>query len=127
MTKTKKSAAAKTSLPRWDLNDLYKGPNDARLKTDLAKVAQISAALQKKYAGKIAKLAAPALAAAIKEYEALQDLSGKLGTYAYLYYCLKVTDPARGQFMQSVTEALNDAGTKLVFFTLEINQISPAN
>jgi oligoendopeptidase F len=113
-------------LPRWDLTDLYKGPEDKKLQADLAAATRAAAAIQKKYLGKVAKLPAAKLAAAIAEYESLQDLTGKLGSYAYLYYCLNVTDPARGKFLQSVSEALNNAGTHLVFFTLEINQITPA-
>jgi oligoendopeptidase F len=129
MTKAKKSPLSPlpstNSLPRWDLTDLYAGPDDKKLKADLARVEKICAAFQKNYLGKIAKATAPRLAAAITEYEALQELTGKLGGYSYLYYCLNVTDPLRGQFLQSVSEALNNAGTKLVFFTLEINQITP--
>lgn len=127
-TAPKKSPApkSKTDLPRWDLTDLYKSPDDKKLKADLAKQAADAAKMQKAYMGKIAKLSAPQFAKMIAEYEALQDLTGKLGSYSYLYYCLNVTDPARGQFLQSVSEALNEAGTKLVFFTLEICQIAPA-
>jgi len=121
-----KSALPQSMLPRWDLTDLYKNPDDSKLRTDLTEVARSAAAMQKKYLGKMAKLPAPKLAAAIAEYEKLQDLTGKLGSYAYLYYCLNVTDPQRGQFLQSVSEALNSAGTHLVFFTLEINLITPA-
>jgi oligoendopeptidase F len=128
MTKSKKSSPSPPSsgLPRWDLTDLYSGPGDKKLKADLAKATAACAALQKKYLGKITKLPATKLGAAIAEYEVISDLTGKLGSYAYLYYCLNVTDPARGQFLQSVSEALNAAGTQLVFFALEINQITPA-
>ena len=125
MTRSKKSSTAPSLLPRWDLTDLYNGPEDKKLKSDLKSAAQVSAWMQKKYLGKVAQLSAAKFAAAIGEYEALQDLTGKLGSYAYLYYCLNVTDPLRGQFLQSVSEALNNAGTHLVFFTLEINQITP--
>ena len=114
------------ALPRWDLTDLYAGPEDKKLKADLAKAVKLAAAFQKTYLGKIAKASAPRLAAAAEEFESLQDLMGKLGSYSYLYYCLSVTDPACGQFLQSVTEALNNAGTYLVFFTLEICEITPA-
>lgn len=127
MTKTAKKSPAlpASNLPRWDLTDLYSGPNDKKLAADIATVTKSAAAIQKKYQGKLTKLAAPKFAAAIAEYESLQDLIGKLGSYSYLYYCLNVTDPERGQFLQKVSEALNNAGTHLVFFTLEINLISP--
>jgi len=123
---TKPAKKPHSSLPRWDLTDLYRGPDDTALKSDLARMAKIAATMQKKYLGKIAKLTAPKLAAAIAEYETIQEITGKLGSYAYLYYCLNVTDPQRGQFLQSINEALNNAGTQLVFFTLEINLILPA-
>lgn len=122
----KPASPAPSNLPRWDLNDLYKGPEDAKLKADITRMAKLCTAMQQNYAGQITKLPAAKFAAAIADYESIQDLQGKLGSYAYLYYCLNVTDPARGQFLQSVSEALNDASTQLVFFTLEINHLTPA-
>ena len=127
MTKSAKKPSSKTTtLPRWDLTDLYKGPKDKKLAADIAQMQKLCAALQKNYRGKIIKLSAPRLAAAIADYEVIEDLVGRIGSYTYLYYCLDVVDPARGQFLQSMTEAMNDASAKLVFFTLEINKISPA-
>lgn len=128
MTKRAKKSPASlpSNLPRWDLTDLYAGPADKKLTADLKAAGAAAVSIQKKYQGKMAKLTAPKFAAAVREYEALQDLIGKLGSYSYLYYCLNVSDAERGKFLQMVSEALNEAGTHLVFFTLEINLIAPA-
>src|SRR5262245_16285507 len=74
------------SLPEWNLADLYAGLDDPRIKRDLDRGAAESLAFERDYKGKLAALAdAPeagaALAEAIKRYEAVDDLLGRLTSY----------------------------------------------
>ncbi len=111
------------SLPVWDLNDLYPGLDSAELKRDLAQVAERSAALEKQYKGRIAGLAGDDLAAAIAEYEKLQDLIGRMMSYASLAYAGDMADPKIAGFYQDMQEKLNDITTRLLFLTLELNRL----
>ncbi len=118
--------ASNTSLPHWDLADLYASPDAPELKRDLTKANKDAVAFQKEFVGKIATTDAATLGKAIKAYEKLEDVMGRLSSYAYLYYCTDVKDPERGKFMQGINEALTDASSQLVFFTLEINDVADA-
>jgi len=116
----------KQHLPTWDLKDLYPGPNSAALKKDLAKAKKDSADFHRKYFGKIGKLSGNALGAAVKSYEKIDETLSKIMSYAQLVHAADVADPEIGRFYQTTQEAVTDIAAHLVFFTLEINQLSDA-
>ncbi len=116
------------ALPEWDLGDLYANPQSKDLISDLARVSSDSQAFEKRYKGELSKLTAQSdggarLAAAIREYEAIEDLAGKVISYASLRYAGNMSDPARAKFFGDVREKITAAGGHLLFFTLELNQI----
>src|SRR5262245_2260426 len=116
------------SLPEWNLADLYAGLDDPRIKRDLDRGAAESLAFERDYKGKLAALAdAPeagaALAEAIKRYEAVDDLLGRLTSYAGLVHAGDTADPARGKFYADVQERVTAVSTHLLFFTLELNRV----
>src|SRR5262245_38060982 len=81
------TAAGLGALPEWNLADLYAGIDDPQVKRDLDRADADSIAFEKAYKGKLAALtersdAGPALAEAVKRYEKLDDLMGRLGSYA---------------------------------------------
>src|SRR5438309_7771767 len=117
------------SLPEWNLADLYAGLDDPRIKRDLDRGAAESLAFEHDYKDKLAALAdgpAGRLAEAIKRYEALDDLLGRLTSYAGLIHAGDTADPARGKFYADVQERVTAASTHLLFFTLELNRLDDA-
>jgi oligoendopeptidase F len=114
-------------LPTWNLSDLYASPASPELETDLRHSTEQADAFAKAYEGKVSGLSAKKLTGAIVAYEKLQDLMGRIGSYASLYYALDMADAERGMFSQNVSEKLTDISSKLVFFTLEINRIDDAD
>jgi oligoendopeptidase F len=125
--------ASKTTsaLPEWSLLDLYEGPDSPALKADLATSERAAAAMQENYAGRLAALAAgdkggSALAQALREYEALSDLMGRIGSYASLRYAADTSDPVRQKFFGDIQEKMTTIYSKLVFFELELNRIDDA-
>ena len=119
------------SLPEWNLADLYGGLDDPRIKRDLDRGTAESVAFEQDYKGKLALLvdgAEPgaAVAQAIKRYEALDDLLGRLTSYAGLVHAGDTADPARGKFYADMQERVTAASTHLLFFTLELNQLDDA-
>ncbi len=110
-------------LPVWDLTDLYPGLESSELKRDLSAVAERAAKLEQQGKGRVADATGEQLAGMIAEYEALQDLIGRMYSYASLAYAGDMADPKVAGFYQDMQEKLNDIGTKLLFFTLEINRI----
>ncbi|HLT77892.1 MAG TPA: M3 family oligoendopeptidase [Ferrovibrio sp.] len=110
-------------LPVWDLNDLYPGLDSAELKRDIADVGARAAKLEQQYKGRIAALSGDELAAAIAEYEKLEDLIGRMMSYASLAYAGDMADPKIAGFYQDMQEKLNDVTTRLLFLTLELNRL----
>ena len=66
------------------------------------------------------------LAQAVTRYEQLDDLLGRLISYAGLIHAGNTIDPARAKFYGDVQERITDASTHLLFFTLELNRIDDA-
>jgi oligoendopeptidase F len=119
------------ALPEWDLDDLYAGMDSPQVARDLAAADTECAAFAEAYKGKLAAMAAGegagrALAEAVKRYEALDDLLGRLISYASLVYAGDSTDPKRAKFYGDVQERITAASIHLLFFTLELNRINDA-
>jgi oligoendopeptidase F len=115
-------------MPEWRLDDLYPGPRSKAVETDLAKAASMAADITAQYKGKLAATAADGtrLAGAIKAYEDLSDLVGRLGSYAGLLYAANTADPERAKFYGDIQEKITNITTDLIFFELELNQIDDA-
>jgi oligoendopeptidase F len=117
------------ALPEWNLADLYSGLDDPAIKRDLDRVNEECAAFEEAYKGKLAGLAGSGgamLAAAVRRYEAIDDLMGRLGSYAGLLHAGNTIDPIRTKFYGDVQERLTTASIHLLFFTLELNRIDDA-
>jgi len=121
----KKPAAVKLgALPEWNLNDLYPGLDAPELKRDLERAAADSAAFEIDFKGKLATLTAEGkLVDAVKRYEALDDLLGRLISYAGLVYAGNTSDPVRQKFYGDMQEKVTQASLHLLFFTLELNRV----
>src|SRR3984885_6679421 len=115
-------------LPEWNLNDLYSGLDDPAIKRDLDRADADCVAFEEAYKGRLAEMAAAPegstqLAEVVKRYEAIDDLMGRIGSYAGLVHAGDTVDPARTKFYGDVQERLTAASTHLLFFTLELNRI----
>ncbi|HKQ95551.1 MAG TPA: M3 family oligoendopeptidase [Aestuariivirgaceae bacterium] len=118
-------------LPEWNLGDLYESGDSPAFKDDLKKARSVAEAFADRYKGKLAEMATAAdggerLAQSLKDYEALDELLGRVGSYAQLFYVGDTTDPKRAKFYGDVTQALTDISVQLVFFELELNRIADA-
>ncbi len=121
------SGSALGTLPEWDLADLYAGPDSKELSADLDHAAAAAAAFSAAYKGKLPALDGAALGAAIAEYERLDEILSRVGSYAQLVYAGDQSDPANGKFYQGIHERLNEIATQLLFFTLELNRLDDAH
>ena len=97
------------------------------LKRDLARADADSVAFEADYKGKLAALTADGkLVDAVKRFEALEDLLGRLISYAGLVYAGNTTDPVRAKFYGDMQERITAASLHLLFFTLELNRLDDA-
>jgi len=114
------------TLPEWDLSDLYPGPDSSMLTGDLARLIDDAAAFHQRYEGKLADLSGAELGVAVETYEGMQELSGRILSYASLLHAGNLADPDIGRFYQTILERTNAISTRLLFFTLELNRLDDA-
>lgn len=129
------SAAGKAEalgpLPEWNLADLYKGIDAPEVAADLSRGDAECVSFEETYKGQLAAIAAAPdagekLAAAVKRFEAIEDLLGRVISFAGLVYTGDTTDPKRAKFYGDVQERITTASSHLLFFTLELNRIEDA-
>jgi oligoendopeptidase F len=120
------SAASVSPLPTWDLSDLYPSPDDPAVAADILRAQDLVRSFVAAYAGKLAGLPGATIAAAIVEYERIEETLGRLSSYAQLLFAGDSTDPAIGQFYQTIREQVTAISSDLIFFTLELNRVSDA-
>ncbi|HEV8031064.1 MAG TPA: M3 family oligoendopeptidase [Stellaceae bacterium] len=113
-------------LPEWDLSDLYPGRDSPELARDLSQLAADAAAFRTKYEGRLAELSGAELGEAVATYERLQEIAGRIMSYAELTRAGNVADPEIARFFQTMHERINAISTELLFFTLELNRIDDA-
>jgi oligoendopeptidase F len=120
------ATAPPAALPEWDLGDLYESPTAPDVTSDLRDALAAAAALAAEHKGKLAELDGAALAEVIERFERIEEQLGRVVSYAQLLHAAKTDDPEIGRFFQTVQERVNEAGTNLLFITLEINRIDDA-
>ena len=103
----------------WDLKDLYQGPDDPALESDVSEAIASARAFRAKHHGKIAQLDAPGLRAALEEHERIDSILNRAMTYAELHFSTNMADPARGALVQKLQEKATAVSTELLFFNLE--------
>ncbi len=118
-------------MPVWNLNDLYPAMDSPEYAADMQKALAECKAFADAYRGKLEIMAAAPdasaqLGEAVRRYEALDDLLGRIISYAGLLYSADTSDPARMKFYGDAQEKITDATSDLLFFTLELNRIDDA-
>jgi len=114
------------SLPAWDLSDLYRGPEDAALAADLTRAETEARAFQDRLATRLGSLSGDALAAAIAEYERIEEILGRVMSFAQLVFSGDAQNSENGRFYQTMQERVTTISSFLVFFTLELNRLEEA-
>ena len=115
-------------LPQWRLDDLYKGMDAPEFAADMQRAAADAKAFAATYKGRLAGLAGDSAASrrlcdAVVAYEALQDLMGRLMSYASLLYAGDTSDSARAKFFGDAQQKVTDIAGELLFFELELNRL----
>ena len=119
------------ALPEWRLDDLYSGMDSPVFAADMQRAAEEAKAFAETYRGKLAAIAKDSaagekLGAAVRGYEAIQDLIGRIMSYAGLVYAGDTSDPARAKFYGDAQEKVTALAGDLLFFELELNRLDDA-
>ncbi|WP_424933842.1 M3 family oligoendopeptidase [Amaricoccus macauensis] len=110
-------------LPEWNLDDLYTGPDAPEIARDMDWLRAECQAFAADFEGKLGTLDAAGLLGAIRRYEKIQTVSGRIMSYAGLRYYQNTTDANRAKFFGDKQGEITDISTPLVFFSLELNRI----
>ncbi|MCH2038966.1 MAG: M3 family oligoendopeptidase, partial [Rickettsiales bacterium] len=112
------------NLPNWDLSDLYTDIDAPEIKEDLRKATDHVHEFNVLYAGKTTSIKGKELVDAISFYDKIQDIIGKISSYAQLIYASDMSDEKNSAFYQNISEQLNEISSDLLFFELKINKKS---
>ncbi len=117
------------NLPEWDLTDLYPSVDAPEVTADLKEILDRAKTFETSYKGRLADLAGDnvaALVTAVRAYEDLEDVMGRLISFAGLVYAENTIRPESQKFYGDVQEQITTAGSHLLFFILELNKIGDA-
>ncbi|MCD2183120.1 M3 family oligoendopeptidase [Rhizobium sp. GN54] len=117
-------------LPHWNLGDLYASPKAPEFAADLKRGEADALAFEARWKGRLDEAAGrtgkDGIGQAVKEFEALDDLLGRIASFAGLTYFSDTTDPANGKLYGDVQSKITDISAHLLFFALELNRIDDA-
>jgi oligoendopeptidase F len=125
-TATDSGGAPLGDLPVWNLDDLYPGQDSEDLARDLDWLEAECASFATDYEGKLADLDSAELLACIQRQEKIDNIAGRVMSFAGLRYYQQTTDSGRAKFMSDMQDKLTTFTTPLVFFSLEFNRIEDA-
>jgi len=122
------SSEALGVMPEWNLDDLYRGLGDPALARDLAAAEARAVAFEDAFKGRLVALAGEAdagkrLSEAVIAFEGIEELMGRIVSFAGLVHAGDTTDPVRSKFYGDVQEKITAASAHLLFFALELNRI----
>ena len=121
------TAHAAEPLPSWDLTDLYPAPDSPELAADADRADAAARAFEAGHAGHVAALSGGELAAALAEYERIEEILGRLMSYAQLQFSTDSLDPGIAKFYQSTNERVTAISSHLLFLSLELNRVEEAD
>lgn len=119
-------ASTAQTLPAWDLSDLYHAPDSPEIQADLSAAEASAMDFKVRFAGQLASSPGSVLAAAVEEYERIEEILGRVMSYAQLLFSSDSSNSVYGQFYQTMSERVTEIGSHLVFFTLEVNRLDDA-
>ena len=109
---------------RWDLTDLFASADDPKLEATLSRELERAREFEKKYKGKVGTLEPKAFAAMMRELAEYEESSARPEVYAYMLHSQDTQDHSAGRLLARVREASAERGSHMVFFSLELAQIS---
>ncbi|WP_299370626.1 M3 family oligoendopeptidase [uncultured Tateyamaria sp.] len=111
------------NLPEWNLDDLYASEDAPELKRDLDWLEEACKSFAADYENRLETLDAAGLLDCIQRQERINQVAGRIMSYAGLRYYQLTTDAGRAKFMSDCQEKITNFTTPLVFFTLELNRL----
>lgn len=123
MTDTRTATTTGAEEVRWDLSDLYAGPDDPALRADVDSALAGAEAFADRHRGRVGALDAAGLAAAVAELEAVVTPLQRASAYANLLLSVDTRDAAAGALVAELAERASTLHARVLFFDLEWGQV----
>ena len=104
MEHSKLTNSTSNVLPIWNLNSLYPSMDSPELKKDLEKVTEKSLSFETRYKTKVSQLTGPQLAHSIVEYEKIEEILGRIMSFAQLIYSGDMLENEKCKINKSMKE-----------------------
>lgn len=108
----------------WDLSDLYAGLDDPQIDTDLADLQALASEFRLTYRGNVAMLGADEIAEALQQLEAIGQKTDYIVAYPMLTFAANTRNEPAKQAQDRLMEAATDLENLLLFFELELKNLS---
>ncbi|MDQ3355389.1 MAG: oligoendopeptidase, partial [Actinomycetota bacterium] len=103
----------------WDIEPLVDGEGEAGVERLLDLATARARSFAERHEGRVVELDGAGLVAAMRDLGEIQELAGRAGSYASLWFSTNTQDPPRGALVQRVQERGTEIQTALLFFDLE--------
>ena len=124
--KNMSTSTEKDTIPKWNLNDLYKGMQVPELLNDLNEAKVSAEAFASMYKGKLLKINKKKFYQSIEDYEELSEALAKIMSYAQLLFSADSENGHIANFYQDISERITEISSITLFYELEINRIDDA-
>ena len=109
-----------STLPCWNLSDLYTDSHDSAMSRDIEECRKRASALSAAWKGRLHESDGKAFASVISEYQEIGETLGRLSSYAELAFAADMLDADNAKLAQSMREVESEINAVLVFVELEI-------
>jgi len=103
----------------WNLNDLYAGPDDAKIEQDAANSLSNAKQLRQRYEGKIDQISSNELSRLLIEFESIIHDIQKPLSYAELLFSEDTSNTQASKLLQHISEVATAVESELLFFRHE--------
>jgi len=103
---------------RWDLSDLYAGPDDPGIDADLDAAIADARRFAERHRRPIEQLSAEQLGAAVDELERIQERATRPAVFSQLLFAADTSAARHGALLQHVQERVTELRNLLLFFEL---------
>ncbi|MEE2746837.1 MAG: M3 family oligoendopeptidase, partial [Pseudomonadota bacterium] len=110
--------------PKWNLHDLYLGLNDPKIQEDLAIADQLAKEINENYKGQLTELSGDIFGELISQYEKLNEVLGRISSFAQLMFAGDAENPDVTRFYQNMNEKIAKILSYTLFIEVEINYIN---
>lgn len=108
----------------WNLSDLYIGPDDPEIESDMVRCRNAAGHFSKIYSGRLSKLTSGDFFSALMQLEKIEELCQKIFSFIYLCFSVQAKDLNVIRQWRRANEFKSHIEKETLFFSLEWTRLS---